>query len=456
MRKTRATFTLLTTGGSYLWQAPLNGFQGAEAIVMPRRDLATRSFWHSARQTPGAQHASMLPSSFKCAALAAVRLDAPLLQRPAGPELSLPFSFGALVAAIAAAAGAVTAAMLLSLVGNFLRETSSATPSSRVEDADGDRLSDVTERLVHFARLRWGTVRATMETIRLWWSGLFDEEPLTTLPEVWSPCLLEERRELEGDFMTYRLALKAGPGNVLPLALGQELTVMCLDDKNRPVRANFPLASNRRDPSGTLEIVVPAGARFNRRAAIGALTSEQQTVIKALDRLSVGGEAAVRAGRKAFDYKGSYLPITSLQCFVEELGTISILQLLQESLRRGQSTVETADVFCVSADEDDFALYDRLEDLYYKFHRKMTLSCVLDELLHKGSETASPTEPASSSSRRAPRTSPPSSVFDRNDDLRSVRPSSLYRVTTVSGCSTLATRRSCRCSWAACLRLCRE
>lgn len=427
MRKARAAFTLLTTSGSYLWQVPSFGFQGAEAIVMPHRAKATRTHVHSARRTFRVPNGSFIPSSLKCAALAAVRLDAPLLQRSAGPELALPFSFGALVAAIAAAAGAVTAAMLLSLVGNFLRETSSAAPQGQVVDVESDRLADVTDRLMHFARLRWGTVRATLETIRLWWSGLFDEEPLTTLPEVWSPCLLEERRELQGDFMTYRLALKAGPGNVLPLALGQELTVMCLDDKNRPVRANFPLASNRRDPSGTVEIVVPAGARRTRRAAIGALTSEQLTVIKALDRLAVGGEAAVRAGRKAFDYKGSYLPITSFQCFVEELGAISILQLLQESLRRGQSTVETADVFCVSADEEDFALYDRLEDLYYKFNRKMTLSCVLDEQLHKGAEAASPAESASSTSRRAPRTSPSSSVFDRNDDLRNVRSPSLYR-----------------------------
>lgn len=366
-------------------------------------------------------------SPFKfAAALTAVRLDAPLIQKSAGAELSGP-SLGAMVAMAAAAAGAVCAALLLSFVRNYLSRKPSAPSATRqqqqqvssssfmaAEEDDEGALSELVYQLRHFARLRWGTVRASFESLKSWWSGIFEDEPLATLPEVWSPCILEERDQLSDDYKTYRLALKAGPGNVLPLGLGQELTIMCLDDKNRPVRANFPLASRRRDPSGTVEIILPSGDNRSRRSSVGSLDSEQLAVAKALDGLAIGGEAAVRAGRKAFDYKGAYLPITSLQCFVEELGAIPVLQLLQESLVRGQSTVENADVFCISASEDDFVLYDELEDLYYKFNRKMTLACVVDEQLYQQNPADQGGETAASRRARPPQPS----IFERNEDLR--------------------------------------
>lgn len=388
----------------------------ATALVMPGRSDVGRRFgrpWVNRRAPP--------PLS------ASVRLDAPLVHARQATDYWAGPPLGAIVAAIAAAAGAISAAMLLSVLGNAVRESSSASSSAA-------RFGEVSARLRHFARLRWGTVRATMESLRLWWASFFEEEPVATLPEVWAPCSLEEK-EIEDDYARYRLALKAGPGHVLPLALGQELTVMCLDDKNRPVRANFPVASNRRDPSGTVDIVVPVGAKRDRRAAIGALDADQLVVSKALDRLAPGGEAAIRAGRKAFDYKGSHLPITTLQCFVEELGAIPVAHLLQESLTRGQSTVTNADVYCINAHEDDFVLYDRLEDLYYKFHRKMTLACVVDDLLYhglpastsvssssgssssSGANEAAANDPGPSSFRRQ-RQQPVASVFDRNDDLR--------------------------------------
>ncbi|KAJ8604001.1 hypothetical protein CTAYLR_003339 [Chrysophaeum taylorii] len=400
------------------------------------------------RATPRRQHQQRTRNL--AAAVSAVRLDAPLLRRSAPLDAIFP-PMGAVVAALAALAGAVTAAVIFSMVSSLFRDegevrgaerrsavvaTPQPAPVEEYEGGGGGR--DSFGRIKHFARLQWGTVRAAFETLRLWWSSRFDDEPLATLPEMWAPCLLQDRREAGDGYVAYRFALKAGPGFVLPLSLGQELTVMCLDDKNRPVRASFPLASSRRDPTGTVEIVLPAANRLLRRMQLGALTAEQLTVANALDGLAVGGEAAVRAGRKAFDYKGPHLPITSLQCFVEELGAIPTLQVLQESLVKGQSTVESADVFCINSTEDDFALYDKLEETYYKFHRKMTLACVLDDNLYDGildadapppdksqsddkSTPSSSSSSSSSSTKRRQKT--PTTIFQRNDDLRmAVRP----------------------------------
>ena len=79
-------------------------------------------------------------------------------------------------------------------------------------------------------------------------------------------------------------------------------------------------------------------------------------------RRAAGG---VRPGRLAFQYEGSYLPITKLTCFCEEAGALPIIQLLKESLPRGQSTIDKASVFWINGD-DDFALYDGLEALFYR------------------------------------------------------------------------------------------
>ena len=102
------------------------------------------------------------------------------------------------------------------------------------------------------------------------------------------------------------------------------------------------------------------------------------------------------------DSEGSYLPITSLQCFAEELGALPVIQLLKESLPRGRSTIAKAQVFWINEGEDDFGLYEGLESLFYKFPKKMELACVVDDKLHSPDTT---------------KNAPGDAVFRRNDDL---------------------------------------
>ena len=147
---------------------------------------------------------------------------------------------------------------------------------------------------------------------------------------------------------------------------------------------------------------------------MGGCTPDQKAVVDAFDQLQAGGEAAVRPGRLAFQYEGSYLPITKLTCFCEEAGALPIIQLLKESLPRGQSTIDKASVFWINGDEDDFALYDGLEALFYKFARKMELSCVVDAELHANAQPAGSSDEGK---RLAKRKKTSDLVFQRNSDL---------------------------------------
>ena len=286
-----------------------------------------------------------------------------------------------------------------------------------------------------WAKRRVGQLKAVGESVSLAFQDLQRDDSIT-LEDTWAPCLLEAREdfgEWRGGpaYTAYRFKLKQGSKAILPLELGQEVTFVGLDDRNRPVRASFPLASGRREP-GYVEIVAPAaGARRDARVAMGGCTPDQKAVVDAFDQLQAGGEAAVRPGRLAFQYEGSYLPITKLTCFCEEAGALPIIQLLKESLPRGQSTIDKASVFWINGDEDDFALYDGLEALFYKFARKLELACVVDGELHANAQPAGSSDEGK---RLAKRKKTSDLVFQRNSDLSgAVEPWSPGTLAVVAG-----------------------
>ena len=338
-------------------------------------------------QTPSSPHRVVLLRNPGLSTRAsALNLDMPLFRPPTTfsvldrivPTLAITLGIAAAVGALAAVAALLTAVM--------------------VSSEDGWR-----SRLRHFWRLRMGSFKALAETARYLWSEATGGDSATVLVDAWAPCALQSREPLDG-YTIYRLALRSGPKHVLPLEVGQAIAVMCLDDKNRVVRSDCWLASSRHQSDGFIDLVAPSKERRDRWLQTeGAFDPDTATVLDALDVLDIGSEAAVRPGRKGFQYKGVNLPITSLQCFVDDLGVLPVMQLLQESLPRGRSTVKSADVFWLNEFEDDFqALYDSLEDLYYTYHNKMTLSCIVDDKLH-----AAPSDDAS----------PDASIFHRNPDL---------------------------------------
>ena len=356
---------------------------------------------------------------FGSLAAAAVCLDRPVinLQSPVLDALgnTLPIAGG--VAAFAALSFVVARAV-------------ASLSSSRGSSSDSEEEEEVwTAKLKHFWRLRTGSLKAFLETCRyLWNEATGGDSGAIVLADAWIPCILESR-EMDDDYTAYRLALRPGRGHVLPLEVGQSIAVMCMDERNRVVRTDMWLASSRHNGGGFVDVVAPSKVRRDRWLANSPETStakgfdpETAYFLDCLDQINIGGEAAVKAGRKGFQYRGQNLPITNLQCFVEDLGALPVMHLLKESLPRGRSTVKKADVFWLNEHEDDFiTLYDDLEDLYYTYNNKMTLTCVVDDALHKPLDllqnTWSPDE-----SIKDVRNQGSIGLFDRNPDLLQATP----------------------------------
>ena len=70
------------------------------------------------------------------------------------------------------------------------------------------------------------------------------------LEDTWAPCVLESREDFgdwkgQSAYTAYRFRFKQGAKAVLPLELGQEVTFVVLDDRNRPTRASFPAPKSK-------------------------------------------------------------------------------------------------------------------------------------------------------------------------------------------------------------------
>ena len=171
------------------------------------------------------------PASTRGAPLRALRLDQPLLKVKQISGLG-----GGPLLVLGGAAAAVTAAVGAS---GLAAAAAAALPGSA--------------GLPEWAKVRYGSLRALAESARLGWADLWDDDSLTVLGDTWAPCALESREDFgdAGDgaaaYTAYRFALKQGARTALPLELGQEVTFVGLDDRNRPVRASFPPANARRE-----------------------------------------------------------------------------------------------------------------------------------------------------------------------------------------------------------------
>ena len=67
-----------------------------------------------------------------------------------------------------------------------------------------------------------------------------------------------------------------------------------------------------------------------------------------------------------------------MHCIVSGLGIVPTLGLLNELLPSRASSVETANLVWVNEDEGDFVNYADMENVWYKFSKKLDVSCVLD------------------------------------------------------------------------------
>ena len=164
--------------------------------------------------------------------------------------------------------------------------------------------------------------------------------------------------------------------NTLPLELGQQISLCCLDNSQKMAKGDFYLASSRFQ-QGSFSIILP----YNRTSeemkdSIGITRSEFAHVLD--DELVVGDEVAIKPGPKTLQYKGQYLPVTNMLYFVADDGVVPILDQVKSVLPNGSSSVKNVNVVWLNNRSEQFDVaYDELEKEFYKYNSKLEVSCCL-------------------------------------------------------------------------------
>eukprot|EP00903_Cladosiphon_okamuranus_P013984 g13005.t1 len=244
--------------------------------------------------------------------------------------------------------------------------SSSSTTTTTVGNAGGLRYS---ARLWAGSLKAWGMRRAQQ------WERAFGPEEIMLPADDWSVCTLLEKTREGGSVFRYRFGLKSSPNAVLPLELGQELTLCGLDSANQVVHGNYMPLTPRKQ-RGYFDIVM----KRDKGELDDGLKSTRSAreFSHFLDNLPLGDEIAVKPGREGLVYGGPDQPITDLVLIATGVGVVPMIQMVHELLPSSSSSVTSASVIWLNEKTEDFALYGELEKAFFLNHRKLDVSCIVE------------------------------------------------------------------------------
>lgn len=188
----------------------------------------------------------------------------------------------------------------------------------------------------------------------------------------WGLATLVNKRDV-ANFVEYEFALPKKEYS-LPLALGQQLTLCCLDDEDEVIQGNFFVRVKKGD-KGVFRIVCP---KTNHEFALG---KDRAYFAKVLDKeLDIGAEIAIKPGDQKLFYRGPYLPVTDMVYVAYGMGIIPILHQIQSILPSGSSSVKQISVLWINSSESDFDLcFKDIEKEFFKYNKKLEVSCILED-----------------------------------------------------------------------------
>ncbi|CBJ30027.1 Cytochrome b5 reductase domain-containing protein [Ectocarpus siliculosus] len=321
------------------------------------------------------QSRSVLASS--SSPLLEVSLDRSVMPEPVVPPVMWGTTTAAFLGVVAVTAriprllGAVGKSSTVT-VGNTLGPV--ATPAAGV----AGKLASAFPGLRYGARVWAGSLGSWASRRSQQWAEAFGPEAVVLPANDWSVCtLLEKVREGDGGLYRYRFGLPSSPDAVLPLELGQELTLCGLDASNQVVQGNYVPLTPRKQ-RGAFEVVV-------MKATDGAelddglpTTRSNREFSRFLDNLPLGDEIAVKPGRAGLVYGGANQPITDLVLVANGVGVVPMIQMVNELLPSSSSSVASASVVWLNEKAEDFALYSELEKAFFRNHRKLDVSCIVE------------------------------------------------------------------------------
>jgi hypothetical protein len=268
---------------------------------------------------------------------------------------------------------AAAAAIVASLVLLVVLRGSSSTP--------GESFGDAFRRMTIYLREK---VAASIESVL----GASLSSPKGTpmyfdskANEGWGVCTLVAKRRLgKTAFAQYDFDLP-DPDTYIDLELGQQVSLCCLDNDNSVVKGDFFVYQpDRRSTPGRFSILVPNPLNpDDTRLVVG---SEPARFVNTLKKdMKVGDEIAVKPGARKLDYKGQFLPVTDMVYVAHGTGIVPVLEQVRTVLPSGSSTVKSVSVAWINEETKDFDVNaDLLEREYYRYRKKMAVSCIVEDL----------------------------------------------------------------------------
>ncbi|CAM9617892.1 unnamed protein product [Ectocarpus sp. 4 AP-2014] len=325
------------------------------------------------QQQQGQQSRSVLASSSPH--VLEVSLDRSVMPEPVVPSVMWGTTTASFLVVVA-----VTARIprLLGAVGSTVTVGNTLDPVETPAAAVAGKLASAFPGLRYGARLWAGSLESWASRRSQQWAEAFGPEAVVLPANDWSVCtLLEKVREGDGGLYRYRFGLPSSPDAVLPLELGQELTLCGLDAFNQVAQGNYVPLTPRKQ-RGAFEVVV-------MKATDGAelddglpTTRSNREFSRFLDNLPLGDEIAVKPGRAGLVYGGANQPITDLVLVANGVGVVPMIQMVNELLPSSSSSVASASVVWLNEKAEDFALYSKLEKAFFRNHRKLDVSCIVE------------------------------------------------------------------------------
>jgi NAD(P)H-flavin reductase len=199
--------------------------------------------------------------------------------------------------------------------------------------------------------------------------------------EGWGVCTLVAKRRLgKTAFAQYDFDLP-DPDTYIDLELGQQISLCCLDNDSNVVKGDFfPYQPERRSQPGRFSILVPNPPNpDDTRLLVGSETARFVNTLK--KDMKVGDEIAVKPGSRKLDYKGQFLPVTDMVYVAHGAGIVPVLEQVRTVLPAGSSTVKSVSVAWINDETRDFDVNaDLLEREYYRYRKKMAVSCIVEDL----------------------------------------------------------------------------
>jgi hypothetical protein len=227
--------------------------------------------------------------------------------------------------------------------------------------------------------------------------------PFDDSDEGWGICTLRSKERYGStSFHRYKFDLPKAD-YFLPLELGGTISLSCLDGDGNVAQAEFfPFQPKRKSKLGTFSILVPdpdsvpsstiRTIKSDGSALVGSFNSlndaEQANLARVIkDEIEVGDEIALQPGSSRLEYKGRHLPVTNIVYIAAGTGIAPVLDQVRAVVPdSAASTVESANVVWINNAANDFDLIaEILEREYYKYSRKLAVTCVVvDDLHHQG------------------------------------------------------------------------